>query len=426
MLCEFVLIITCISLVTQAKTCSCGKAKKPCFGLSSDQKATCCSKCKTAEMVDVVHKKCSCGNRPSFGFPDKKAPTHCAKCKTPGMQDVVSKKCKCGKSVPIFGFSSDARASCCSSCKEPEMLDIAHNKCTCGKARPSFARAGQKASCCRKCKTEDMIDVENRKCKCGRVQPKFGFEGDISATRCETCKEPGMINLLRRVCSCGEHVPTFGFLGDPRPTCCFACKQPDMIDLHHNICLADGCDSSAQNAKFRGYCQRCFVYLFPDDQINRSYKIKEQHVADVISELLSRLATGLQVTYDKAINGGCSRRRPDVFIDCLTHCVLTECDEHCHRSYEEICENKRTMQLFTDTANRPLVIIRLNPDGYVKKDGSKVPSCFGRHQRLDVPLVKKKEWAIRTSVLEEHVMHHLHNVPEKEITVVRLFYDGYD
>lgn len=306
------------------------------------------------------------------------------------------------------------------------MLDVQNKKCMCGKAQPNFGSPGDiAATCCIKCATEGMINITQRTCECGKHQPIYGEVGS-QATCCTACKREGMVDLNHKKCLCGKARPTYGASSDMIAVSCAACRSDDMIDVLHPVCRAEFCANRARTEYFDGHCFRCFVYLFPDHRCSRSFKVKEQHLVDSVGELIVRKDLHFTVVYDRAIAGGCSKRRPDCFIDCLTHCLLIECDEFQHRDYDEICENKRTMQLFTDVANRPLVIVRLNPDGYVKKDGAKVPSCFSRHQRLDVPLVKKKEWAVRTSVLEEHVMHHLHNVPEKEVTVVRLFYDGYN
>jgi len=61
--------------------------------------------------------------------------------------------------------------------------------------------------------------------------------------------------------------------------------------------------------------------------------------------------------FDKQ-TGGCSKMRPDVFIDKFTHVVIIECDENQHK--DTSCENKRTMELFQDFGNRPIVFIRFN------------------------------------------------------------------
>ena len=91
------------------------------------------------------------------------------------------------------------------------------------------------------------------------------------------------------------------------------------------------------------------------------------------------------MTFDKQTSG-CSRRRPDVYIDKFTHIVITECDENQHK--DTSCENKRMMELFQDFGNRPIVYIRFNPDSYVNKDNKKVLSSFKMHKLLDVPMIR--------------------------------------
>jgi hypothetical protein len=132
--------------------------------------------------------------------------------------------------------------------------------------------------------------------------------------------------------------------------------------------------------------------------------------------------------FDKAVDGGCSNKRPDVLIDLLTHSIIIECDEHQHKNYT--CENKRTMQLFEDLGNRPLVMIRFNPDNYIDENGNKVEGCF--KPLTEVQDMHKKrfyninetEWNRRICVLEKVIKEYigLDTFPSKEITEIKLFY----
>jgi hypothetical protein len=122
------------------------------------------------------------------------------------------------------------------------------------------------------------------------------------------------------------------------------------------------------------------------------------------------------MTFDKVINGGCSRRKPDVFIDVLTHSIVVECDENQHGYYT--CENKRTMDIFQDLGNKPLVMLRFNPDSYVNKNNCKIPGCF----KVTEP---QEEWSRRAKILKLMVGHFMRKVPKKEITICKLFYDNF-
>lgn len=123
--------------------------------------------------------------------------------------------------------------------------------------------------------------------------------------------------------------------------------------------------------------------------------------------------------FDKQTNG-CSKRRPDCYIDKFTHVLIIECDENQHKNTP--CENKRTMELFQDFGNRPMIFIRFNPDSYIKND-KKINSSFKMHKTLDVPSINKNEWERRTNVLNEKINYWLNVIPEKELTVDYLFYD---
>ena len=163
-----------------------------------------------------------------------------------------------------------------------------------------------------------------------------------------------------------------------RATHCRAHGEPKgMIDVVNHRCK-NGCQAMTSRNKYDGYCIRCYIHLYPDEPVARNWKTKETHVRHHISALAStdeRLKR-LQLTFDRAL-GGCSRRRPDAFIDCLSHAVVIECDENQHVSESSYpCENKRMMEIYEDIGHRPLVMLRFNPDKYVDSEGTVIPSCF--------------------------------------------------
>ena len=132
--------------------------------------------------------------------------------------------------------------------------------------------------------------------------------------------------------------------------------------------------------------------------------------------------------FDKEVDGGCSKRKPDVMIDNLTHTVIIECDENQHKNYE--CENKRTMELYTDLGNRPLVIIRFNPDNYINENNKKIEGCFKPLLKIeDIHKKKfydinKEEWKRRVDILQEVIKEYIDIVPDKAVTEVKLFYSN--
>jgi hypothetical protein len=156
--------------------------------------------------------------------------------------------------------------------------------------------------------------------------------------------------------------------------------------------------------------------LNPDIEIPRRYKLKEHHMR----EALQQNFPNTQMTFDKRVSDGCSTFRPDVLID-NGFPIIIECDENRHRGASYSCENKRLMTLFQDLGNRPLRVIRFNPDCYTDASGIKYKSCFKATTKgLSVD---KKEWARRIGVLTTTLNTLFGGVPEKELDVLYQFYE---
>ena len=114
----------------------------------------------------------------------------------------------------------------------------------------------------------------------------------------------------------------------------------------------------------------------------------------------------------------------------LTCILIVEVDEDAHASYDNICENKRVCQLFSDLGDRPLIIIRFNPDSY-QTEGTKMLSAFKYDKLTGVPTIRdKEEWKWRCDILLNKMREVIdksvkEGAPDKEIDVIRLFFDGY-
>jgi len=124
---------------------------------------------------------------------------------------------------------------------------------------------------------------------------------------------------------------------------CSEHKLENMIDIFNKKCIE--CNDVKANPKYKNHCLRCFIFKFPDEPIIRNYKIKEQHVIDFIKENFPNQ----DLIFNRQIQGGCSKKLPDVFIDLFTHSIIIECDEDQHKTY--LCDNKHTMELFQDLGN---------------------------------------------------------------------------
>jgi Holliday junction resolvase len=303
------------------------------------------------------------------------------------------------------------------------MVDIKHKKCleeNCNK-QPTYNLPDKKIGIyCLKHKKDNMVDIKNKKCleeNCNK-QPIYNLPDKKIGIYCLKHKKDNMVDIKSKKCleeNCKKR-PNYNLYNKKIGIYCLKHKKDNMVDIKNKKCLE--CNDTRSTKKYKGYCLRCFIFKFPDVKISKNYKVKEIYMTDFIKEQFKDEV----MIFDKTV-GGCSKRRPDVYIDKLTHILVIECDENKHNIYEESCENKRTMELFKDFGNRPIIFIRFNPDGY-NLESKKILSSFKMHKTLYVPVIRnKKEWENRLNVLKEYMNKHLVIIPEKEVTIEYLFYD---
>ena len=233
-------------------------------------------------------------------------------------------------------------------------------------------------------------------------------------------------NNLRLMCRCRKAIPTYNIEGETRALCCSLCKTPEMVNVVSKKCKQEGCNTLCRNDKYDGYCLRCFMYLFPDKPVSRNYKTKEFAVVEYVTTEFP----DVDWVADKIVNGGCSKRRPDLLLDLDYQVIIIEVDENQHTDYDCSCENKRIMELSQDVGHCPIIFIRFNPDNYVNSDGSKITSCWGTNGNgiCVVKKSKKKEWVQRMNCLKESINYWINpeNKTNKMVETIQLFYDDWN
>jgi hypothetical protein len=159
-------------------------------------------------------------------------------------------------------------------------------------------------------------------------------------------------------------------------------------------CSTLGCDTRKSSS---GYCVPCFVAKFGENQSKRR-KTKEKVVVDFVCSEFS----WCDIRCDRRIEGGCSSRRPDIFIDMGSKVVIVEVDENQHSSYDNYCEQARINQLSFDVGSRPIIVIRFNPDKY-KLGNRLVRSPFERTDKGFWVVRDKQQLEERLSVLKASI-----------------------
>jgi hypothetical protein len=255
------------------------------------------------------------------------------------------------------------------------------------------------------------------------TSPSFNLPGEKKGIYCAEHKENGMVNVVSRKCqkeNCNKQ-SLFNFPEEKKGIYCFNHKEDGMVDVVHKKCQTLLCDIRVSNPKYKNYCLRCFIYIFPDEPITRNYKTKEKAVSDYIqTEFFDE-----KWVYDKQ-TGGCSKRRPDILLDLYTKVIIIEIDENQHTNYDCSCENKRLMELSQDMNFRPIIFIRFNPDSYILKNGKKVLNPWSVDKKSGIIKVSKtqeKNWKNRLKCLRDQIKYWIKNDTDKTIEIIQLFYD---
>ena len=381
-------------------------------------------------MQNVKTKRCEhtdCDRLPSYGLPGGKR-QFCLKHKSEGMEDLASRRCAqvgC-KKQSTYG-EHGGRPKFCLTHKIDGMVDVVstrcrHHGCT---RQPVYGFLGSRRQYCFEHKLTGMENVTDRKCQhlgC-KKRAYFGLPGE-KAQFCSRHKANEMQNVVCKPCACGAPAA----LASPDRTQFYCSKcAPIGSKAAYHPCSGEACPAQkAQNPAYEGYCVRCFVHLFPDKPATRNYKTKERLVIERLKPVLEAEFPHLETSFDRSVNGGCSRRRPDVFVDALTHCGIGEIDEEGHETDAYCsCENRRNMEIFQDLGNRPLVIVRINPDAYTDAKGVRHGSCFGRDTTGKLVITDEAEWKKRVDLFIERMRENLRTIPTREVTVEHLYYNGF-
>jgi len=256
-----------------------------------------------------------------------------------------------------------------------------------------------------------------------KIRPVFNVEGKTKALYCSQHKLEGMVDVKNKTCiheGCKIR-PTYNVEGKKKALYCSQHKLEGMVDVKHETCKSDWCLTRVTE-KYDGYCLFCYINLFPDKPVSRNYKTKEYSVVEYIKTKFP----SLKWIADKIVNGGCSKRRPDLLLDLFYQIIIIEIDENQHTDYDCSCQNKRIMELSQDLGHRPIIFIRFNPDDY-EKDGINITSCWGQDKKgiCVVKKSKKSEWTQRLNVLEQHINYWINpeNTTNKTIETIQLFYN---
>ena len=378
------------------------------------------------EKPNYIRKKC----------PHNKQKYLCIDCKGKGIcshnkQKSICKQCK-GASICSHNRIKQQCTLCSNSTSICEHRKR-RSRCTTCKGG-SICIHNKLKSRCTICNGNELCEHNKRREYCITCQGAQICEHQIRKDRCLTCEGSQVCphNKIKADCvSCKgnnicEHnkiryqcVPCEGGRICPHKKRKSHCKQCGGSAL----CKSSWCETVA-NPRYEGHCLNCFIHLFPDKPNARNYKTKETAVKEYVLEHFP-LEKYTWVS-DKRVQDGCSRRRPDLFLDLGYQIIIVEVDENQHESYDCSCENKRLMELSQDVQHRQIIFIRFNPDDYLEKNKN-ITSCWGINKQgiCAIKISKQKEWKNRLESLKNQIEYWCKedNITDKMIEVIQLFYD---
>jgi len=255
-------------------------------------------------------------------------------------------------------------------------------------------------------------NIQKRRCK--ECDPSIMCEHGVKKNDCTSCYPSLLCNhkIHKKSCkTCNKNV------------CCIHnirkkyCKECDGSLL----CKSEQCLTVA-NKKYDGYCAYCFINLFPDNIIVKNYRTKERAVVDFVKNHFPEN----KWRWNKQIEEGIYKRRPDLFLSLEHQNVIVEIDENMHQLYDCLCEQRRMGEISHDVSYRSTVFIRFNPDAYFDKDGKKIKSCWTIQKNTGISYVSQRDessWKNRLNRLKETLEYWMNteNKTDKPIEVIQLF-----
>ena len=343
-----------------------------------------------------------------------KEKSHCKECGGSTFCKHDKRKSTCHECNGSSFCKHEIRKSRCKECGGSELCK--HNKqksqCKeCGGNR--FCEHNKFKSICHDCGGSSLCKHDTRKSRCKECNDSAFCKHDKLKSLCKECGGSELCKHGKVKCKeCGG--PAF-------------CKHNKFKERCKEcggsaLCKTPNC-STYKIKKYHDHCLNCYIHLFPNESNSRNYKTKEKTVSDFI------LQTFIEYSWisDKKIEDGCSKRRPDLLLDLGYHIIIIEIDETQHKNYDEICENKRIMEISQDLGHRPIIFIRFNPDSYKNKENKLVNSCW-QINKLGICCINKKyenDWNNRLKILKQTIEFwcNENNKSTKMIEIVELFFD---
>lgn len=402
--------------VKHRKCDGCGEKKSLRFNFPGETLARYCKDCVETfpDLVDVVTTKCEkCHKKvPTFNYLGEKKGIVCGKCAKKyfrgKMENVKCPRCEeCKETQPVFNFPKETKGILCQTCahkKYPgKMVNVANNNCACKQGFPAKYRYLDEPDAklvCRLCRIDGMINAFVPRCDECNTQAIYGVPS-CRESACVHHKKPGMINPPNKKC---EECTEPALFGIRTPTRCEKHAHSTDINLVEQICKNPECKRvDVVNAE-----GLCVNFCVPETEMTL-YKKRVKFYEEQVFLFLNRQFPKL-IRREYIPDTSCGRERTDFYLDCKTHVVCVEVDEKGYKHNTQECELTRMNNIFMAFGGMRVVFIRYNPHDFRDLTGTKQK-------------VTEKE---RFDILKGWIQHTIDKEPQDFLSVLHLFFDGYD
>ena len=325
-------------------------------------------------------KKClyeGCNKQSYFNVPTEKNGIYCFEHKKENMINVKDKHCiekGCNKQS-YFNVPTEKTGIYCSEHKKENMINVKLKRCVedgCVK-NPSFNYPTEKTGAyCLEHKKENMINIKSKRCQTEKCKEDaiYGINGK-KPQFCFTHKKEGMINIiLDNKCCILDCENDYEFIGSNNEKFCLKHSDKSIEISIKRLCKY--CDIE-QNSKY--ICNSC-------------KQISSKKEWSIVRYLRKTIDTKFEYNTCKMLQG-CSKKRPDIYFELNSHCLIVEIDENQHKTYEDSCECARINEIVNGIGGKSVIIIRFNPDT-TKHKGKKLPLLLSDKIKLLVNTIKEE------------------------------------
>lgn len=177
------------------------------------------------------------------------------------------------------------------------------------------------------------------------------------------------------------------------PIYCKKHKEKKMILISQPQCKNNECNIQSIK-KCRGYCARCFMFLYPGEKFSRNYYTIQKSVASFLSHEFNKRHVSLDPLQSGEIH--------------LTFPIQT----FIIQTISSMCP---PFPIIHSETQRPIIIIYFNIDEYIDENGNKHLHCWTLTNKAILLKTRIHNWNSRLQCLKNVILSLIHSTQTQTI-----------